>query len=30
LPAGLQLAGRRQADLALLRAAATAEELLTR
>jgi 2-dehydropantoate 2-reductase len=30
LPAGLQLAGRRQADLALLRAAAAAEELLTR
>jgi 2-dehydropantoate 2-reductase len=30
LPIGLQLAGRRKADLALLRAAAAAEELLTR
>jgi len=30
LPVGLQLAGRREADLALLRAAAAAEELLTR
>jgi 2-dehydropantoate 2-reductase len=30
LPVGLQLAGRRGADLALLRAAAAAEELLTR
>jgi 2-dehydropantoate 2-reductase len=30
LPVGLQLAGRRKADLALLRAAAAAEELLTR
>jgi 2-dehydropantoate 2-reductase len=30
LPTGLQLAGRRGADLALLRAAAAAEELLTR
>src|SRR5215470_7629284 len=30
LPVGLQLAGRREADLALLRTAAAAEELLTR
>jgi len=30
LPAGLQLAGRRKTDLALLRAAAAAEELFTR
>jgi Asp-tRNA(Asn)/Glu-tRNA(Gln) amidotransferase A subunit family amidase len=30
LPIGLQLAGRRKADLALLRTAVAAEELLTR